>query len=525
MATIQGKLDYLERTKAAEVSLHSYVEQAWSVIEPATRFVDGDHIHGICDHLEACARGEIKRLLINIPPGCMKSILVSVLFPTWLWISKPVTRWMFSSYDARLSTRDSVKCRTIIDSEWYQERWGDRFSFTHDQNQKTQFENTKGGWRFSTSVGGSGTGQHPDFIVVDDPHNVTQSESDVQRQSALDWWDGTISTRGVSRNVCQIVIMQRLHESDLSGHVLGVGEWDHIVLPMRYEPDRMKATSLGWTDPRAESGEELLWPDLFSESIVSDLETQLGSYRAAGQLQQRPSPAGGGMFKREWFEMVQASPREAYRVRYWDKGGTDDGGDPTAGVRLARTYEGIIYVEDVVHVQLSAHKRNALMLQTAQMDADLFGNQVIQVVEQEPGSGGKESAEDSIRLLAGFPIYKNLPRGSKPVRAEPFAAQCEAGNVKIVIADWNRKYIDELEHFPFGNHDDMVDGSSGSFNWIMKNSGFAVDRVLISSHSEDDPGAGGTLSEEDRVGMSPVLKDILDHYEGENRLRGRFDDD
>lgn len=513
MERIQAKLENLARTEAGERHLYDYVKEAWHIVEPGTDFVDGLHIEPLCLHLEAAARGEIKNLLINIPPGTMKSLLVSVFFPTWLWISHPELRWLFASYDARLSTRDSVKCRKIIESEWYQSRWGERFAMASDQNQKTQFENDRSGWRFSTSVGGSGTGHHPDFIVIDDPHNVKQSESDQQRQVALDWWDGTISNRGISRNVCRIIIMQRLHEKDLSGHVVASGDWEQIVLPMRFEPDRMKETSLGWNDPRASSEQELLWPELFSEKIVAGLQTQLGSYRFAGQYQQRPMPRGGGMFKSHWFEIVEASPQIATRVRYWDKAGTDGGGDFTAGVRIARSTDGIYYVEDVVHVQLSAGKRNQLMLQTAQMDAALYNNQVVQVVEQEPGSGGKESADDTIRLFAGFPVYKNSPQGNKEVRAEPYAAQCEAGNVKLVAGDWNRKYIDELEHFPNGEHDDLLDGSSGSFNYIAARHSYFGDRVLIASDGEDDLGAGGVLSPEDAEGMHPILKDICDHYD------------
>lgn len=512
MEVIKAELATQARTKLCEDSLHAYVVDAWHIIEPGTTFVDGDHIHCICEHLEAAARGEIKKLLINVPPGCMKSILVCVMFPTWLWIKRPESRWIFSSYAASLSIRDSKKCRDVIDNDWYQSRWSDKFSFAKDQNQKTKFENTKSGWRVSTSVGSGSMGEHPDFFVVDDPHNVKQSESDVQRLFALDWFDGEVSARGVTRDVCRILIMQRLHENDLSAHVVKTGDWVQIVLPMRYEPDRMKTTSLNWNDPRAESGEELLWPALFDEAKVRNLEMQMGSYRAAGQLQQRPAPAGGGMFKSEWFELVSVAPREAMRVRYWDKAGTDGGGDYTAGVRIARSYEGLFYVEDIVHVQLSAGKRNALMLQTAQMDAALFGNQVIQVVEQEGGSGGKESAEDTIRLFAGFPVYKNSPQGAKSVRAEPYAAQCEAGNVKLVTADWNRKYLDELEHFPNGRHDDMLDASSGAFNWLAK-SGFGVDRVLIASDGPDDLGVNGVLSEEDRVGMPKVLADIIDSYD------------
>lgn len=228
------------------------------------------------------------------------SLITSVFWPSWEWIRNPASRWFFASYGSELSTRDSLRCRNVIQSDWYQLCWGDRFSLVADQNQKTKFENDHRGWRMSTSVGGAGTGAHPDFLVADDPHSAQQAESDVERQEAINWWTGTISTRGKSRGVRQVVIMQRLDENDLSGYLLEQGGWEHVCLPMRYEPGRMKHTSIGGCDWRQADG-ELLWPELFPEKPVLELERDLTSRRAPGQLQQRPTAKGGDLFKREWF--------------------------------------------------------------------------------------------------------------------------------------------------------------------------------------------------------------------------------
>lgn len=243
------------------------------------------------------------------------SLATAVFLHPWVWTHEPGMRFLTGSYDGQLSTRDAVRSRQIIDSTWYQERWGNRFTLSSDQNQKTRYDNDKRGWRMATSVGGRGTGEHPDIIIADDAHNTKKAESATERQHAIRWWDGTMSTRGVARGARRVVVGQRLAQGDLSGHILdrieGGGDqtWDHICLPMRFEPDRMQPTRLGWTDWRTEDG-ELLWPDVFPERAVRQLELDLGSLRAAGQLQQRPVPLEGGLFEGEWFQFASEIPAD-----------------------------------------------------------------------------------------------------------------------------------------------------------------------------------------------------------------------
>jgi predicted phage terminase large subunit-like protein len=211
---------------------------------------------------------------------------------------------------------------------------------------------------------------------------------------------------------------------------------------------------------------ELLWAERFNETVVTQLENTLMDYGTAGQLQQRPAPRRGGMFQQEWFEMVEAAPVYAERVRYWDKAGTK--GSPnsarTAGVLMARTSDGITYIEDVVKGQWDAGDRERMIKQTAEADAAKYGNRVKVWHEQEPGSGGKESAQSTTRNLAGFPVESETVSGDKVVRATPFAAQAKAGNVKVVRGEWNREYLQELTKFPNGKWKDQVDASSGAFN-------------------------------------------------------------
>ncbi len=452
---------FLVKKKLAENYLKHFTRQAWHVLEPTTAFVSGWHIDAICEHLEAVSRGEITRLLINIPPRHTKSLLVSVLWPCWSWIHNPSSRWLFVSYGQDLSTRDSVKCRRLITSQWYQERWGDKFAITSDQNQKTRFENNKTGYRLATSVGGMLTGEGGGFLIIDDPHNVKEAESDTIRESILRWYDEVLSTRlDDPKTGAKVIIMQRVHERDLSGHVLQKeAGYTHLCLPARYETDRRCTTVLGFSDPRKEEGEPL-WPALYGDKELTELENSLGSYAAAGQLQQRPSPRGGGMFKIDKFELIDRfNPDQVLRsIRYWDKAGTQGGGAFTAGVLIHRMRDKSYVVADVVHGQWSSGIREQRIKQVAELD----GSKVRIWVEQEPGSGGKESAESTIRNLTGYTARADRVSGSKEVRAEPYAAQVEIGNVSILNRQWTKVFLQEHESFPVGKRKDQVDAAAGA---------------------------------------------------------------
>jgi predicted phage terminase large subunit-like protein len=387
----------------------------------------------------------------------------------WEWANDASVRWFFASYDQKLSTRDSVKCRDLIASPLYQALWGHKF--TIDEDQKTYYVTDKGGYRLATSVGGHGTGEHPDRIVVDDPNNVQGSESDVERQSVLDWWDRTMATRGVARNARRVIIMQRLHQSDLSGHVLAKGDYVHICLPMRYEKNRLKPTPLGWTDPRRQEG-ELLAPKQFDEAKVAEQEKNLGAYGTAGQLQQRPAPLGGGMFKASYFtKRPKGAPYKAERVRFWDRAASPGKGCWTCGVLMSKDDEGY-YVEHVVRGQWEPGERDKMILATAQRDRARYGprHEPRIFIEREPGSSGIDSIQFITRKLAGFSVFADLPTGSKEVRAEPYASQCAALNVSLVEdGTWDTQaYIDELCAFPNGTYCDQVDASSGAFGKLVK---------------------------------------------------------
>jgi predicted phage terminase large subunit-like protein len=253
--------------------------------------------------------------------------------------------------------------------------------------------------------------------------------------------------------------MQRLHEEDPTGFLLSKGgRWQHVMFPMRFEPDRADKH-----DPRTEPG-QLLWPELFDEQKVRELELDLGPYGTAGQLQQRPAPEGGGLFKREWFKILDAVPHNIVReVRAWDTAGTEDGGDWTVGTRIGETSEGMVIIRNVVREQVGPAGVDALILQTAKMD----GAAVPVREEKEGGSAGVAVIAARARTLRGFD-YSGVPlTGDKVTRSKPLRAQAEAGNVFLVRGDWNEQFLSELSTFPAGAHDDQVDSAATGYNQML----------------------------------------------------------
>lgn len=469
----------LERTRVLG-DLYEYLKAVWPILEPEQPFTENWHIRAICQELQDITLGRVEgdRFIFNVPPGTLKSILIGVVWPSWVWARNGKKRFLTASYGQHLTIRDNLRVRDIILSPWYQARFP--IKLVEDQNTKTRYNTDKGGWRIATSVDGTGTGEHPDYIIIDDPLSASQAESDQERDRANQWFDRTISSRGLARGkVVVIIVMQRLHEDDLAGHLLKRGGVQHICFPMRYEkctcpPDATDDTRCPphkadrhWQpdprDPRTENG-ELLFPQLFPEVKVAKLERDLGPYGTSGQLQQRPAPEGGGLFKREWFKFVDAAPRTpTRRARGWDTAASEGKGDYTAGVKISETIDETFVVEDVKREQLGPAGVDSLIKLTAQED----GVSCAQREEQEGGAAGVTVIKARAKLLKGFD-YKAMPTsGNKITRAKPFRSQCEAGNVYLVRGPWNEEYIKELCNFPTGSNDDQVDGSSCSFNALL----------------------------------------------------------
>jgi predicted phage terminase large subunit-like protein len=441
-------------------SLKTFIQGAWHIVEPDVPLKWNWHHDVLCSELEAFARGDEghDQVIFNVPPGTSKSLFVSVLFPAWVWTRDPGKKFLCASYGSDLSTRDTMRMRDVIRSEWYSMRFS--IELRADQEAKTWFANTAGGWRIASSVGGRGTGEHPDFVLIDDPHSAEQAKSEIERQTAKDWIGQTISTRGMTKTVRKAVIMQRLHQEDMTGHLLSQGGWRHVMIPMTYEvrPDAY------YKDPRKPG--ELLWPEVVTPEKLEKLYVALGAYGVSGQLQQRPSPQGGSIFKRSWFKFVDAVPAAVgiRRVRAWDTAATEGGGDYTVGTKLAHNdAEGATYIEHVLRGQWGP----------AEVEKNIRGTAVADSVyvrikeQQEPGSAGKAIVVNRATKLQGFDYKFSTMTGDKVDRAQPLRAQAEAGNVYLVRGPWNEAFLDELENFPNGSHDDQVDSASDGYNELV----------------------------------------------------------
>lgn len=446
-------------------TLSGFVREAWHVLEPTTTYIYGWHHAAICEHLEAITNRQITRLQINQPPGTMKSLIASVLWEAWEWgpAGQPGLRYLTTSYTESYARRDSRKMRDLVQSEWYRALWPE-VVLTRDN--ETDFENTaKGGRRampFASLTAGRGN-----RVIIDDPHSTETAESPADRLKAVRIFRESVTSRlNDPVHDAIMVIMHRLHPQDVCGAIESLGlEYVKLILPMEYEPKTVVTTPF-FKDPRTYPG-ELLCPERLPRETVEKNKIELGSHAYATQYQQRPAAREGGMFKRHWFQIVDAIPAEArVKVRRWDLAATlaATGSDPdwTAGVKMS-TAPGKFYVEDVVRFRESGAKVRSAIKATASQD----GKSCTIVIPQDPGQAGKDQAASIIGENAGYKIEADRETGDKATRAEPFSAQCEAGNVYLLRAPWNEAFIDELCSFPQG-HDDQFDAAAGAFNRIAK---------------------------------------------------------
>lgn len=454
--------DAVER-EACKRSLVTFIKRAWHVLEPGQPYLHGWHMDAMAEHLEAVTAGDINRLLINVPPGTMKSMCVSVFWPAWEWGPRGLShlRFIGASHEESLATRDSMKMRHLVQSEWYQRLWPT--PFMGDQNQKTYFQNANTGWRQSCPVG-SMTGKRGDRVVWDDPHSVEDAHSVAQLETANRIFRETLPTRLNNPDKSAIIIvMQRLNQKDISGEITSSGlGYDHLCLPMEFEAPR-PATSLGFVDPRTEPG-ELLFPERFPRHVVDRDKKVMGDYAVAGQFQQRPAPAAGGIIKPDMMPIVDAIPANVVEwCRGWDLGASLKG-DYTAGPKLGRLADGRYIIADVVRDRLESHQRDALLKNTADRDGR---GRVKQSIPQDPGQAGKSQVQSFALLLAGHSVHFSPETGDKVTRATPLASQINVGNVMLLRGVWNTAFVDECRLFPNGTYDDQIDGAARAFNGLL----------------------------------------------------------
>lgn len=449
--TDRQAFDALLRTR-----LSAFTRKAFATVDPGADYQHNWHVDYIAELLEACTRGDIKRLIINVPPRYLKSISVTVAWPAWLLGNEPTRKIIAASYSHSLSLKHSTDCRLIIKSDWYASAFPN-VNLAEDQDTKEKFVTTQRGMRYATSVGGSVTGEGGNFLIVDDPHNPMQALSDVQRQHALTWFDQSFASRlNDKRNGVIVLVMQRLHANDLTGHLLEKGGWHHACLPQVAE---VRTTiDFGRVKVVREAGTSL-HPAREDAEAIERLKSDIGSYAWAGQYQQRPAPAEGGIFKASWFKRY-AVPQEKYEeiVQSWDTAVkaaqiNDPSCCTTWGIR-ADGYDLLqVLVRRVEYPDLKS---------LIQSQAAAFNPTAILV---EDKASGQQILQD-LKRETKLPLIAILPVADKITRASAVSASVEAGKVALPLqAAWLPDFEIELLTFPNASHDDQTDSVTQFLNW------------------------------------------------------------
>lgn len=522
-------LERIEEGKLYEENLYQFLQGAWQYIDPAP-FVGGWHLEAISEHLQAVTDGQIRRLVINVPPRTSKSSVCSVAWPAWTWAQGEITpcagpqvQFLSSSYAQTLSLRDSVKTRRLIESPFYQKFWGKRFALTSDQNTKIRFENDKGGYRLATSVTGTLTGEGGQIILVDDAHNAQEVESDLVRTSTLQWWDESLSTRLNDPSTgAYVVIMQRLHQEDLTGHIITRerDDWVWLMLPMHHDPQRHCITYVNgakfWEDPRTEDG-ELLCPSRFREAEVDALARRLGPFAAAGQLEQAPVPRGGGIIKEDWwqqwlegkyppFEYVLASLDTAYTEKEENDPSAltiwglfrDENNNPR--IMLMHGWQDRLALPDLVQRVLATCTKNELPDSHPYKYKPRFRIDKLVIESKASGISVYQELSRLYGFSGGFGIdlFNPTKLGDKTARVYSVQHLFSEGLIYVPWPKekdgenkgqpspygykWAEDIIDQISVFPRGSHDDFVDTMSMALRYL-RDSGMIL---RTEEHVEDE---------------------------------------
>ena len=458
---------------------YQFIKYFWPEYS-ADEFRDNWHIRVIASELqtmaERVAAGKPKKhdLIINVPPGSSKTSTVSVFFPVWCWTNWYWMRFITASYRSGVSLESAVYARDIVKSHRFTQLFPE-LSIKKDKDTKENYKIVKnvggriyvGGNRFSSSIGGTMMGFHGNFLIMDDPIDPKTAEAETQINRTNNWINNTFLTRKTQSEIVPfILIQQRIHQNDPTGNILETrpSSVKHICLPgeIKNYRDQVKPQSL----LRYYSEDGLLDPKRLSWKALKDKEAELGQYSYAGQIGQKPVPPGGGMFKVDNFQVIDTIDYDKVlrTVRYWDKAGTAGGGDYTVGIKMHQLKGNKWIVADMKRGQWGSDEREDIIKQTAIAD----GTDVEVWIEQEPGSGGLESAQATIRNLAGFLAYADRPVGKKEKRADPYSVQVNNGNVWILRGEWNRDFIEEHRYFPYSKHKDIIDASGGAWSKLIE---------------------------------------------------------
>lgn len=472
--------------RRCEESLAYFIKQAWPVLKPMEVYKHNWHIDAVCSKLEDVTAGKIKRLQVWVPPGTMKTLTVSVFWPAWEWIHNPSMRYWGASYEVRMAGRIAAMSRNLMMSDWYQQRWGDRFGFTRESEH--YFENDRGGTRLATAPESTGTGEHGHRIIIDDPISAKAAEalSKVNLQEVKNWWDSVVVSRGIGNDHARVIIMQRLHEEDLAAHVLRLEDWEVLCIPERYESDHPYV----WEDdPRTEDG-ELIWPEHRDEASSNALAKSLGPHRAAGQLQQRPAAKEGDLLKVEWWRFYDPRIRER-----------EDWNQLPAFSMVVISVDCPLKdkeTNDNIAIQcwgVHGQQRYLLDLQLGKMNYAKAKRAVSEMMKWarvqfprarhntliEGGGYGSDMILDLKTEFTGLTKINPQQDGDKEVRADRASEYLQSGFCFLpgygppwkpptyessTTPEEVQEFIHNCSLFPNGSHDDDIDAWSQMINWL-----------------------------------------------------------
>jgi predicted phage terminase large subunit-like protein len=445
-------------------NLYAFIARMFYELNPETEFKPNWHIEVIAAELEACWRGETTRLIINVPPRSLKSQAASVAFPAWLLGQKPGAQIICASYGQDLANKHAIDCRAVLSSGFYRSIFPTRLS---PQRQAVhEFMTTQKGVRLATSVGGVLTGRGADYIIIDDPLKPDEALSETQRNAANDWYDHTLYSRlNDKKTGCIILIMQRLHEDDLVGHVMTQGNWKVLRFPAIAEENEAYSiqTSLGPQQFSRRIG-EALHPDRESLEILQDIRETQGEYNFAGQYQQAPAPLGGGMVKAGWFKTYTANelpPKFEMIFQSWDTANkptelSDYSVCTTWGIKQTHIY--------LLHVFRRRMDYPALKRAVVEQ---VVAHQAKEIIIEDKASGTQLIQELVHEGVHGVKRYE--PKMDKVMRMHNVTSTIENGFVHLPEkADWLPEYLHELTTFPKSKHDDQADSTSQALDWVRQ---------------------------------------------------------
>lgn len=486
-ATKQAKLDRLQIYAAQKMlerrqwreHLAPFIRKTFETVDPGADYMHAWYIDLIAEYLEAVSSNEIQNLCINIPPRFLKSISVTIAWPAWELGRNPSQQILAASYSEKLSMKHNVDCRLVVQSDWYQQAFPE-VRLSGDQNEKAKFTTTKRGHRIATSVGGTATGEGGNILILDDPINPKKALSDTERATANDWVDQTWSTRKNNpKRSHEVIVMQRLHVNDTTGHVLSKDrdKWEHLVIPQECEKKTIVVFPKSKRKITRKKG-DLLHPERMGTEEITATKKRLGTYGFAGQHQQRPTPLGGGRIKLEWFPRYKVKPTQPSKIiMSFDTAQKEkEINDPSAG--------GVFYEQDnqwhLVHVWKDTVQYPVLKQKVIDMAAHWKPHAIL---IEDKSSG--ESLIQELKKDTSLPIIPIQPEASKILRLDSQTPSLEAGVLALPDSnelhyEW-QTYLEEcLAHFPSPTSWDELDMISQFLKYIREDGGAALTVVPFS---------------------------------------------